>query len=79
MDVAGSAIGIASLGIQVCRGPLSYCNDWKNYSTDISGTYDAIADLAKTLTVLQPTLESGEVGEEGVERVQSCENGPQTL
>jgi len=36
MDVAGSAVGIVSLGIQVCQGLLDYYDSWKGYKTAIS-------------------------------------------
>jgi hypothetical protein len=71
MEVAGSAVGIASLGIQVCQGLLSYYDAWKSYDSDISSTYDAITDLSKTLTILKTTLRE-EVNRERVGRVDTC-------
>ncbi|KAH0287348.1 hypothetical protein KCU62_g6027, partial [Aureobasidium sp. EXF-3399] len=74
MDVAGTAVGIASLGIQVCQGLLSYYDAWKSYHPDISSTYEAIIDLSKTLTVLKTTLQQQADGER-VERVRTCVKG----
>jgi hypothetical protein len=74
MEVAGTAIGIASLGIQVCQGLLSYYDAWKSYDSDISGTYDAVTDLSKTLTILKTTLRE-EVDRERVRRVDTCVKG----
>jgi hypothetical protein len=74
MEVAGSAVGIASLGIQVCQGLLSYYDAWKSYDSDISGTYDAVTDLSKTLTILKTTLRE-EVDRERVGRVDTCVKG----
>jgi hypothetical protein len=71
MDVAGTAVGVASLGIQVCQGLLSYYDDWKAYDADISTTYSAITDLGKTLTILKSTLQQ-EVDEEKAGRVRTC-------
>lgn len=71
MDVAGTAVGIASLGIQVCQGLLSYYDHWKAYDADISTTYSAITDLSKTLTILKSTLQQ-EVEEEKAGRVRTC-------
>jgi hypothetical protein len=71
MDVAGTAVGIASLGIQVCQGLLSYYDAWKSYDSDISGTYNAITDLSKTLTIIKTTLQQ-EVDKERVGRVRTC-------
>jgi hypothetical protein len=74
MEVAGSAVGVASLGIQVCQGLLSYYDAWKSYDSDISSTYDAIIDLSKTLTILKTALRE-EVDEERVGRVGACVEG----
>jgi hypothetical protein len=73
MDIAGTAVGIASLGIQVCEGLLSYYDTWKSYDSDISSTYNAITDLSKTLTKLKTTLQQ-ETDKEGVGRVRTCVN-----
>jgi hypothetical protein len=74
MDVAGTAVGVASLGIQVCQGLLSYYHDWKACDADISSTYSAITDLSKTLTILKSTLQQ-EVDEEKAGRVRTCVEG----
>lgn len=71
MDAAGTAVGVASLGIQVCQGLLSYYDDWKTYDADISSTYSAINDLSKTLTLLKSTLQQ-EVDEKKAGRVRTC-------
>jgi hypothetical protein len=69
----GTAVGIASFGIQVCQGLLWYYDAWKGYDSDLSSTYDAIADLSKTLTLLKDTLQQ-EGHKERVERVRRCVN-----
>ncbi|KAM0707280.1 hypothetical protein Q7P35_005518 [Cladosporium inversicolor] len=74
MEVAGSAVGIASLGIEVCRGLLSYYDAWKGRDSDISSTYDMITDLGKTLTILKTALRE-EVDRERVGRVDTCVEG----
>jgi hypothetical protein len=71
MEAAGTAVGVASLGIQSCQGLLSYYDAWKSYDSDISSTYDATTDLSKTLILLKSTLEQQE-DEERVGRVRSC-------
>jgi hypothetical protein len=71
MEVAGTAVGIASLGIQVCQGLLDYYDSWKSYDSDISSTYNAITDLSKTLILLRTTLHQ-QADEEGVGRVRTC-------
>jgi hypothetical protein len=74
MEVAGTAVGVASLGIQVCRGLLSYYDAWKSHDSNISSTYDAITDLSKTLTILKTALRE-EVDRERVGRVDTCVKG----
>jgi hypothetical protein len=71
MDVAGTAVGIVSLGIQVCQGLLFYYDAWKSYDPDISSTYNAITDLSRTLTILKTTLQQ-ETDRERVGRVRTC-------
>jgi hypothetical protein len=71
MDVAGTAVGIVSLGIQVCQGLLFYYDAWKSYDSDISSTYNAITDLSRTLTILKTTLQQ-ETDRERVGRVRTC-------
>ena len=53
---AGSAVGIVSLGTQVCQGLLDYYYSWKSYRTDINTAYDCIADLYRTFELLRDTL-----------------------
>jgi hypothetical protein len=73
MEVAGTAVGIASLGIQVCQGLLFYYDSWKSYGSDISSTYNAIIDLSRTLILLKTTLQQ-QVDKERVGRVGTCVN-----
>ncbi len=72
MEVASSAVGIASLGIQICQGLLSYYDGWKGYEKDITTTYDYIADLGQTLTLLQASLSEGQLNQERKDRVERC-------
>lgn len=73
MEVAGTAVGVASLGIQVCQGLLTYYDAWKAYDHDITSTYNAIADLRETLTILETMLKQ-EGDTEIVRRVETCVN-----
>jgi hypothetical protein len=72
MAVAGSAVGIASLGIQVCQGLLSYYDAWRGYDSDVSSAYDSIDDLSRTLALLKGSLDSDELDEEWKNRVKRC-------
>jgi hypothetical protein len=68
----GTAVGIASFGIQICQGLLLYYDAWKGYDSDISSAYESITDLSKTLTLLIGSLQRGNVDNERAERVQTC-------
>ena len=72
MDVAGSAVGIASVGIQICQGLLSYYDGWRDYGPDIAGARDSITDLGDTLALLKGSLENGGLDNKRTERVKSC-------
>ena len=56
MEVASSAVGIASLGIQVCQGLLSYYDSWGGDKADIATAYNCIDGLCKTFKLLEDTL-----------------------
>jgi hypothetical protein len=71
LGVAGTAVGIASLGIQVCQGLLSYYDAWKSYDSDISSAYDAITDLRDSLTILETILQQ-EQDTDRVRKVKTC-------
>lgn len=72
MEVAGSAVGIASLGIQVCQGVLSYYSTWKGYSDDIDASHNSILDVIRTFTLLQDSLRSPHLETERVGRAKEC-------
>lgn len=72
MDVAGSAVGIASLGIQICQGLLSYYDAWRGYDSEVSSAYDSIDDLSRTLALLKASLNSDELDEAKKDRVKRC-------
>ena len=50
--VAGSAVGVISLGIQVCQGLLKYYESWKGCHQDIENTSKSIASLTETLELV---------------------------
>ena len=77
MEAAGSAVGIASLGIQVCQGLLSYYDGWKDYESDISHAHESVSDLSRTLILLKTSLCDDHLDVERKQQVkrsiQSCE------
>jgi len=56
MEAAGSAVGIASIRIQICQGLVSYYQDWRSYHEDISTACDKVSNLKRTFSLLKETL-----------------------
>lgn len=83
MEVAGSAVGIASLGIQVCQGLLAYFDSWKDYGYDVAEARNSVSDLHDTLVLLEDNLQTGGLDAKRAARVtscvQSCKDGIQDL
>lgn len=55
-SLAGTAVGVISLGIQVCQGLVSYYKNWKSFDDDIAHLYAKIDGLRITLENLEHTL-----------------------
>lgn len=54
--VASSAAGLVSLGIEVCKGLLTYYQSWRTAESDVAGMYTSIETLAKTLILLESVI-----------------------
>lgn len=54
--VAGSAVGIISLGIQTAQGILWYYGAWKDRDDDISNMCASLNNLTETLKALRETV-----------------------
>ena len=52
----GTAIGVTSLGIQVCQRLLDYYCDWRSYNKDIAAFTDSITELLGFFKDVQETL-----------------------
>lgn len=80
--VAGSAVGVISLGIQVCQGLLQYYGGWKGGREDVASMYSSVENLAETLRALQQTVQgkSLSVNAKNVQSsIAACETGIQEL
>lgn len=56
VSVVGTAVGVISLGIQVCQGLVSYYEKWKSFDDDIAHLHARIDELRITLKNLEHTL-----------------------
>lgn len=63
------AVGLLSLGIEVCKGLLSYYRSWRSSESDVDGMYVSIEALAKTLVLLETLIQKGTFGSQAVENV----------
>jgi hypothetical protein len=78
----GTAIGIVSLGIQVCEGLLKYYHDVKGYEKDIHETYKEIKSLGKTFKLLETRLKavaSQSLATRAQECMMECQHGVREL
>ena len=68
--VAGSAVGVISLGIQVAQGLLKYYGSWKDQDADISRMCASLDSLQATLAAIseQSLSKFGEGMKENVEK-----------
>lgn len=52
-SAAGTAVGIVSLGVQVCQGLISYYDKWKSFDDDIAQIQVKLNGLSMTLENLE--------------------------
>jgi hypothetical protein len=55
---SATALGVVSLGLQVCQALPEYYQAWDGYLDDIRETCDSIADLNKTISLLRDGLQT---------------------
>ncbi|KAK4870013.1 hypothetical protein LT330_005737 [Penicillium expansum] len=56
-DLAGTAVGIISLGLQLCQGIVSYSEAWRGYDEEIQNTNNKAKALRTLLKTLRDTIE----------------------
>lgn len=52
-DIAGTAVGIISLGIQVCRGLVSYYHEYRDQDEKITGILQDLTILSHGLELIE--------------------------
>jgi len=60
--VAGSAVGVISLGIQTCQGIIRYYGSWKDGRENVEIMCHSVESLGNTLDLLLDTLQAGALG-----------------
>jgi hypothetical protein len=71
LGVAGSAVGIISLGIQVCQGLIQYYGSWKDAPKDVAQMCESMRNLEETLKVLKVTIKDKGVATQAETGVQN--------
>jgi hypothetical protein len=56
-DILGAAVGITSLGIQVCQGLLKYYGSWKDQKQNVARVLASTQGLSSTLGLLKEVLD----------------------
>ncbi|KAJ5520298.1 hypothetical protein N7463_000751 [Penicillium fimorum] len=56
-ELAGAAVGIISLGLQVCQGIVSYSQAWRGYDEKIQNTRNKAESIRILLKTLRETIE----------------------
>ena len=72
ISVTGTAVGVASLGIQVCQGLLQYYTSWKGYKQDITTTYECIENFERTLLLLGRAIDQTKPSPDVLQQVAKC-------
>lgn len=60
-SVAGSAVGVISLGLSVCQGLLTYYGQYKSFHQEINDVTSHLETLDCMLKVLMNTIRKGEL------------------
>ena len=72
----GTAVGVVSLGIQVCQGIVQYYNRWRDYPADVEHAVRSVESLRKTLQLLGTILADSEIHQASKHRadesIQQC-------
>ncbi|PGH23015.1 hypothetical protein AJ80_02930 [Polytolypa hystricis UAMH7299] len=82
-EIVGTAVGVISLGIQVCGGLVEYYDAYSDYSRETDSIREQTQSLLDAFTLLQSTLGRHSFDAEIVQSVESsigaCKNGIERL
>jgi ankyrin repeat domain-containing protein 50 len=73
LSIAGGAVGVISLGIQVIQGLVTYLQEWKSQDADIATTVLHLEDLKRTLEHLNSVLNDSNMPTENTGLLQHLE------
>lgn len=79
LGLVSAAAGVASFGITVCEGLLTYYSSWKDADDAVRSMYENIEALTKTFVILERTISNPTLSEAARHRVEesieSCRKG----
>lgn len=82
-DILGTAVGVISLGIQLCDSLLKYYHSFSHFREETQATCTQIKDLQNTLQTLDDTIKKYDFNPEAAKRIecniQSCNIGNDSL
>ena len=61
LSITGVAVGLVSLGLEVCQGLTEYYESWKTHDDDIRRALEKIDSLSSTLRALEGILNQPDV------------------
>jgi hypothetical protein len=60
LSVAASVAGVLSLGLEICKGVVKYCDAWRGSDTEIASLTLRAEQLSRTLGHLRKVLDDAE-------------------
>ena len=83
LSVAGSAVGVISLGLTACQGLLQYYASWKDYENDVAMTVCSLDGLVETFRLFETTIKGNDLKPELAGQLESsimaCKDGVESL
>lgn len=70
-ELAGTAVGVISLGIQVCQGLVEYYGSWKDAPKDVARICQSIRSLEEMLNVVNTAVKDNGVASQAESGIQS--------
>ena len=70
-ELAGTAVGVISLGIQVCQGLVGYYGSWKDAPKDVARICQSIRSLEEMLNVVKTAVKDNGVASQAESGIQS--------
>lgn len=70
-ELAGTAVGVISLGIQVCQGLVKYYGSWKDAPKDVELMCKSMRSLEETLNMVNTAVKDNGVASQAQSRIRN--------